>query len=95
MRFIDSKFRKKHGNNSWKHRPYHDCKGCGSDYELMLQFRKESLDKRIKDRIFYAHIRKPNFQEIVRGKYPKLCREFTRRLNPVEFFVLGKHQWRV
>lgn len=93
MRYRELKFRRKHGNNSWKHRPYHDAKDESLFDSFILNFRQGRRIELVRaERIFYKNINRPDWNGY--KKYPKFAKKYFNDLS-IEDKVLKKHLWRI
>ncbi len=93
MTYREFKYRKKHGNSSWKHRPYWDAKGTHSRFEMILNFRDNlRLEERRAERIFYKQIKRRDWNGD--KLFPKFAKKYFNYLS-IEDKVLKKHLWRI
>ena len=93
MTYRELKYKRKHGNNSWKHRPYHDAKGKSLFDSFILNFRQGRRIQLIRiERIFYKNIKAQYWDGY--KKYPKFAKKYFSDLT-TEDRVLKKHLWRI
>ena len=93
MRYIDLKYYKKHGNGSWKYRPYWNAKNDSWFNMWKLNFRGVTpLEERRAERIIFKKVRAKNWDG--EKQYPKLYKKFIDSTS-VEERVLKKDKWRI
>lgn len=94
MRYRELKYRRKHGNSAWKHRPYHDAKGDNSWFDSFLLFyrrwRRISIIRY--DRMYSTGFERPDWEE--HKNYPKFKKKYFSDFS-TEDKVLKKHLWRI
>ena len=93
LRYVDLKYKRKHGNGSWQFRPYWDAKNDSwfAMWKLCWRTGKTFEEKRA-DRIIYKKIKAKNWNG--QKQYPKLYKKFIDN-NTVEYKVLKKDKWRI